>query len=153
MNPPEPRSLLRFALLALLGALALGMLISGYRAYRERKAWELLNRVNARIRVEVLNGAGVPRLGLTAAKVLRAQGFDVVYIGNADSLVSQTQIIERASPDLRHVRALARTLRCGKVTVELDPNRLLEVSLILGEDYRSCAPRLDPKTLWIPTGF
>lgn len=143
----------RLALLGLLGILALGMLFSGYRAYQERRARELLDRINARIRVEVLNGTEIPRLGLAVARFLRKQGFDVVYIGNADTTTEITRIVERASPDLRHARALARKLRCGKLTGALDPDRLLEVSLIVGKDYRRCFPDIDPRNPWLSERF
>jgi hypothetical protein len=71
--------------------------------------------------------------------MLRRQGLDVVFLGNADSLAASTRVIvRRGDPDRgRHVVA---ALGAGKLVVETDTFRRVDVSVILGEDFR---PRLE----------
>src|SRR5690606_27161836 len=60
-----------------------------------------------RIRVEVLNGAGVAGLARRVTEELRAEGFDVVYYGNAGSLTRDSTTILDRSGDAEAVAALA----------------------------------------------
>jgi LytR cell envelope-related transcriptional attenuator len=92
-----------------------------------------------RVQVEVLNGTGRQGAARTATRMLRRHGLDVVFLGNADSLVDSTRIIvRRGAPD--RARYVAATLGAGKVVVETDTLRRVDVSVILGEDFR---PRLE----------
>ena len=89
------------------------------------------------ITVEVLNAngrAGDARLG---TRLLRRAGIDVVYFGNAplpDAALDSTRIIvRRGGTDLgERVRS---ALGNGRVEVELDSSRLLDVSVLLGADF------------------
>ncbi|MEA2714172.1 MAG: LytR cell envelope-related transcriptional attenuator [Gemmatimonadales bacterium] len=70
--------------------------------------------------------------------MLRRQGLDVVFLGNADSLADSTRIIvRRGDPNKAHY--VAQALGAGKVMVETDTFRRVDVSVILGDDFR---PRL-----------
>jgi hypothetical protein len=70
--------------------------------------------------------------------MLRRQGLDVVFLGNADSLADSTRIIvRRGDPNQAHY--VAQALGAGKVMVETDTFRRVDVSVILGDDFR---PRL-----------
>ena len=71
--------------------------------------------------------------------MLRSQGLDVVFLGNADSLADSTRIIVRRGDPAR-ARYMASALGGGKVVVETDTFRRVDVSVILGEDFR---PKLE----------
>jgi hypothetical protein len=88
--------------------------------------------------VEVLNGTRRTGAARTATRMLRRQGLDVVFLGNADSLATLTRVIVRRG-DPSRARYVAQTLGAGKVEVETDTLRRVDVSVILGEDFR---PRL-----------
>jgi hypothetical protein len=93
----------------------------------------------ARVMVEVLNGTRRQGAARTATRMLRRRGLDVVFLGNADSLAESTQVIvRRGDPD--RARFVASALGAGKVVVESDTFRRVDVSVILGEDFR---PRLE----------
>ena|SRR2546422_858058 len=87
------------------------------------------------ITVEVLNAngrAGDARIG---TRLLRRAGIDVVYFGNAsESRLDSTRIIvRRGAPKVgERVRAL---LGQGRVEVQLDSAKLLDVSVLLGLDF------------------
>ncbi|HET6837708.1 MAG TPA: LytR C-terminal domain-containing protein [Gemmatimonadales bacterium] len=95
---------------------------------------------HARITVEVLNGTRRQGAARSATRVLRRQHLDVVFLGNADSLVGSTLIVARRGDSTR-ARYVAAALGMGAVRVETDTFRRVDVSVILGDDFR---PPLDP---------
>jgi hypothetical protein len=72
--------------------------------------------------------------------VLRRQKLDVVFLGNADSLVDSTLVVARRGDSAR-ARYVAAALGVGAVLVEADTFRRVDVSVIIGDDFR---PRLEP---------
>lgn len=98
-------------------------------------------RAGSRVTVEVLNASG--RAGLARAGVftLRRAGIDVVYFGNAPdtATLDSTRIVVRRG-DAAVGEKVRAALKLGRVSVELDASRLLDVSVLLGRDF---APRLE----------
>ena len=93
-----------------------------------------------RITVEVLNGTRQQGAARTATRALRRQKLDVVFLGNADSLVDSTLVVARRGDSAR-ARYVAAALGLGVVRVETDTFRRVDVSVILGDDFQ---PRPDP---------
>jgi len=93
----------------------------------------------ARIVVEVLNGTGRPGRARSATRVLRRQGLDVVFFGNweGDGVVRKTKIVVRRGGDQAAARRVAQALGGGAVVVDVDTLRRVDVSVILGEDWRA----------------
>lgn len=89
--------------------------------------------------VEVLNGTRRQGAARAATRVLRQQGLDVVFLGNADSLSPLTRVLARRG-DPERARYVARSMGGGQVGVEIDTLRRVDVTVILGEDFH---PRLD----------
>jgi LCP family protein required for cell wall assembly len=94
----------------------------------------------ASIKVDVKNGSGTPGLGRRLASVLRAQGFTIHSVANADSFSYGTTEI--------HVHAAARPLAGERVrlaiplpTVTISPDAAAaqptasDVTVIVGRDY------------------
>lgn len=67
--------------------------------------------------------------------MLRHRGFDVVFLGNADSAESSTRVIARRGDSTR-AHYVASALGFGKVVIEADTFRRVDVSVILGQDFR-----------------
>jgi len=88
--------------------------------------------------VEVLNGTRRQGVARTATRMLRARGVDVVFLGNADSAVTLTRVIVRRG-DPKRAGTVVGVLGAGKIVTEADTFRRVDVSVILGEDFR---PRL-----------
>jgi hypothetical protein len=94
------------------------------------------------IQLDVLNGSGTPRLGQRFTDYLRARGFDVVEMGNyKESGVEFTRVIDRAG-DLSAAGQVAEALGVPKQRViqQLDKNSYLDVSVVIGKDYKSLKP-------------
>ena len=87
-----------------------------------------------RIRVEVLNGAGVDQLARRATDRLRELGFDVVYYGNADQFDLDSSVAIARLDSIEPARRVADALGVQRVEHEPDENLYLDVSLILGKD-------------------
>jgi len=95
-----------------------------------------------RVRVEVLNAAGRPGLARLATERLRESGFDVVFFGNAGEFGRErTAVIDRVG-NPEHAAAVAHALGVADVATEPDPSRLVEVSVVLGQDW---PPPLAPR--------
>lgn len=99
----------------------------------------------ASVRVEVLNGAGVGGLARDATHRLRADGFDVVFFGNAGRFdhtrsvaIDRTGVADRA-------RAVAAALGIDSVTTAIDSSLMLEVTVVLGRDW---PPEPTPEPDW-----
>jgi len=90
-----------------------------------------------RIRVEVLNGTGRPGLARTATRVLRERGLDVVFFGTGPDADSTRIFVRRGDPG--QGRDVAEALGAGRVVVEPDTLRRVDISVLLGNDWR---PRL-----------
>ena len=94
--------------------------------------------LEGRVVIEVLNGTRRQGVARTATRMLRGRGLDVVFLGNADSAETLTRVIvRRGDPD--RARYVVGVLGAGKVVIEPDTFRRVDLSVILGEDFR---PRL-----------
>ncbi|MEZ5065596.1 MAG: LytR C-terminal domain-containing protein [bacterium] len=88
-------------------------------------------------RVEVLNGSGVRRAGQGLAEALRARGFDVVDIRNADRMdYAETLVLDRVG-EPKYADAVARELGVQSSYRQRNEDLLLEVTVILGRDLAS----------------
>jgi hypothetical protein len=89
-----------------------------------------------RVTVEVLNGTGRSGVARAATRMLRRQGLDVVFFGNADGAADSTRVIVRGGDPARG-RRVWQALGAGRIVVEPDPLRRVDVTVILGPDFRA----------------
>ena len=132
----------RIALIA--GGVALVALAVVFRPAAEQRPRHAyaIPAPQGRVMIEVLNGTGRQGIARTATRMLRRQGLDVVFLGNADSLADSTQVIVRRG-DPGRARYVVQALGAGRVVVEIDTLRRVDVSVILGNDFRP-KPELHP---------
>jgi hypothetical protein len=91
--------------------------------------------VEGRVRVEVLNGGGVAGAARRATDLARGAGFDVVYFGNAASFGQvESEVVDRVGrPEFAQV--VAEVLGIRNVRSEPDPDRYVDVSVVLGSEW------------------
>lgn len=126
-------------------AYALALVLSGLAACGgdggNARAFPIPGERGGRVTVEVLNASGRPGMARAGALTLRRAGIDVVYFGNAPEsppLDSTRIVVRRGSLDAgTRVRA---ALRVGRVSLEVDSTRLLDVTVLVGRDF---SPGLD----------
>jgi len=101
---------------------------------------------NTKLKIEVLNGCGVPGLAQKCADYLRKQqGFDTFHANYERHDIPRTMIIDRTSNELVNGRQVAQKLGLSDdyVMYQASPERQVAVSVIIGQDYKSI--QLTPK--------
>ena len=88
-----------------------------------------------RVTVEVLNGTKRAGVARAATRMLRRKGMDVVFYGNAEAAAESTRVIVRRG-DPGAARNVRQAIGTGRVVVEPDTLRRVDVSVILGLDFR-----------------
>ena len=91
----------------------------------------------AAITVEVLNANGRAGDARVGTRLLRREGIDVVYFGNAPAVegtIDSTRIIVRRG-SARVGEKVRAALGLGRVEIDLDSSKLLDVSVLLGTDF------------------
>lgn len=88
-----------------------------------------------RIRVEVLNAAGVTGLAARARDHLRAEGFDVVHFGNAPAFGRDRTVVLARSGSVEQARAVADRMGVTEVDVQVDTTLFVDVTVLLGTDW------------------
>jgi hypothetical protein len=94
-----------------------------------------------RIRVEVLNAAGIARLAQRGTDLLRDRGFDVVYFGNARGFHPDTSLVLDRVGDPEAAAAVAEAIGIERVRAEPDSGLYLEATVILGTDWEKAEGR------------
>ncbi len=91
---------------------------------------------DAPIRVIIYNGAGLPGVAGQAAQQLIREGFRVIDTKNADRFdYKQTKVIVQAGP-LTAGHQIAAVLDVGQVVDQRADQRIADVIVIIGQDYR-----------------
>ena len=103
---------------------------------------------NQSIEIEVLNGCGVPYLAAKTTDYLRSKQFDVVFSGNAKNQQYQHTLILQRNEKIESLKKIADSFGVelddsNHVIIVPDESLCLDVTVILGEDYRTFAELLD----------
>lgn len=134
----------------ILAALVLGILAwLGWREWSGRRAEsarygpaDARAPDGVRIKVEVLNGTRTRGLARRATLYLRDRGFDVVGSGTSSEQRDSTIVIDRSShPEWAFLVGRAMS---AKVVAQPDSSRYLDVTVILGADWRPPAKPFYP---------
>jgi hypothetical protein len=96
-----------------------------------------------RIKVEVLNASGQRGLARRATYALRDAGFDVVRFGNDPATRDSTLVLSRSEHD-DWAALVARALGGARVESRPDSSRYLDVTVLLGADWRPPAKPFHP---------
>jgi LCP family protein required for cell wall assembly len=88
-----------------------------------------------RVRVEVWNAAGVNKLAEKVVWILRKHGYDVIDWGNF-SVRQKKTLIKDLTGDLQASQKISDILGCGEVITRYNEKRLIDISVILGEDCK-----------------
>lgn len=109
-------------------------------AFTELEEAQDIGLPDQRPQVEVLNGCGVSGIAAQAQEYLRDLDFDVVNVDNATAFdYEETLVIDRGG-DERIARRVARLLGTDNVIRQIRPELMLQVTVILGRDYRTLKP-------------
>lgn len=129
------------AALALVGVVAVGA-AALWRASTDPEPQSPLLRApsvsapDARVRVEVLNGGGQSGAARRATEQLRDAGFDVVLLGNAERFDQDSSVVYDRVGRMKWAEAVAEALGIHNVESLPDTNLYVDVSVVLGRDWR-----------------
>jgi hypothetical protein len=144
----EPAALKRAAALVI-AVLALAGGVAVWRGAR-RTATPVLAEAprgiaprDVRVRVEVINTTRTRGLGRRAMFALRDAGFDVVRL-TTDTLQRDSTLVLDRSAHPEWAQLVTRALGAGRVESRPDSSRYLDVSVLLGADWRPPAKPFHP---------
>ncbi len=132
--------------LALVGAGALVLVLLyglAARAFTPRTAPERA-LAGGPVQVEVQNAAGADGIAARTRDHLRRRGFDVVGVGNAARRPTSAVLVRAGTPvDARRVAAALGLPESAVETGGPTADYALDVTVLLGADYRALAPFRD----------
>lgn len=104
---------------------------------------DVTKQVNtSKIKIEVLNGCGIAGVAEKLTDYLRTSGFDVVKLGNYRSFQIENSIVIARNEKIQNAQrvAVASGLSPESVIQQTNPKYLLDVTFILGKDYKKLIP-------------
>jgi hypothetical protein len=135
LEQPLRSRLLLGAGVTLAAVLVVFLLARGHRSKNPEHAYPVPSHAD-RVIVEVLNGTSRTGLARVGTRQLRREGLDVVFFGNAEAKEDSTRVILRRGSTEDPAERVAHALRAGKIEKNLDTLRRVDVTVILGDDYR-----------------
>ena len=96
-----------------------------------------------RIKVQVLNATRTRGLGRRAMLHLRDHGFDVVELGTTTATRDSTLVLDR-SQHPEWAQRVARSLGGARVESRPDTSRYLDVTVLIGANWRAPSQALHP---------
>jgi hypothetical protein len=102
----------------------------------------LVDSTKARIQVEVLNGCGVSGVAERLTDYLRTNNIDVVNLGNYRSFEIENSIIISRNEKILNAEKVAAIVGLDNQNIiqQINPDYMLDVTFILGKDYRDLIP-------------
>jgi len=102
----------------------------------------LEDSTRVRIQVEVLNGCGVSGVAEKLTDYLRTNNIDVVNLGNYRSFEIENSIIIGRNEKIQNTEIVAAIVGLDKQNIiqQINPDYLLDVTFVLGKDYRDLIP-------------
>jgi len=95
------------------------------------------------IKVEVINCAGISKADREVVEFLRLKGFDVMKVVRLNKKIKKTYIVERYDINRENAKIVAKVLNCPNIEEEIDRDRIVKVSIVLGEDYKKYIPNVN----------
>jgi hypothetical protein len=110
------------------------------------------------VRMEVINGCGIQRVGRAVADDLLLRGYNVYSVGNCIEHYARTRVVDLRDPRCANAGQVARSLAVRRrwwriplwrwfvpdTLAAIDSTRFLEVRLVVGDDYRTYFPAAIP---------
>ncbi|MBS3885529.1 MAG: LCP family protein [Dethiobacter sp.] len=87
------------------------------------------------ITVEILNGSGLPGVATAVAGKLKAEGFNVLRVGNADSSDFEASKVISRIENMDAAKAVAIMLPGAQLLKEENPEKGVHVTVIVGKNY------------------
>ena len=101
----------------------------------------LIEPVQQKLQVEVLNACGASGIASTVTKYLRERNVDVVNMGNFTRFdIKKTMVWERVKDTDSQRIAQLLGVSDDNIDSKIDPNLQLDITIVLGSDYSTLKP-------------
>jgi hypothetical protein len=129
------RVLILLLVLAGVGIMMGSSLAQWWQAVPEPEAPAAGPLVSGRVKVQVLNGGGLPGVAWEATQALRDLGFDVVSYGNAGTFSQDSSVVMDRVGHLDTARLVAGAMGIERVRSRPDSTLLVDVTVLLGPEW------------------
>jgi hypothetical protein len=88
--------------------------------------------------LQVLNGNGMPGIGVAVAEVLQPAGYRVLLTGNADRFtyeVTRIVVYDEEPDTLAAAREIRDLLGAGQIERSATPQSVVDVTIVVGHDF------------------
>ena len=111
-------------------------------SFNDTEDYLLVDSTKARIQIEVLNGCGVSGVAEKLTDYLRTNNIDVVNLGNYRSFEIENSIIISRNEKIHNAEKVAAIVGLDEQNIiqQINSDYLLDVTFILGKDYRDLIP-------------
>ena len=94
------------------------------------------NSANSKIKIEMLNGCGDDTLFSKAKKALEAEGYTITKTGNNENNISKTVIINKTSVQSDSIENIKSLLNTGTSQNKTTSASKVDLTIIIGKDYK-----------------
>jgi hypothetical protein len=129
------RVLILLFVLAGVGIMLGSSLAQWWRAAPEAEPSPWGPLISGRVKIQVLNGGGLPGVAWEATRALRDLGFDVVSYGNAGTFSQDSSVVMDRVGDLDTARLVAEAMGIQRVRSQPDSTLLVDVTVMLGPEW------------------
>lgn len=140
--PRSPRLLVLNVVIGVLALVVVALAYSFVSRHLLHPPVETARAGGGVIQVDVLNGCGASGAASSITAYLRSRGYDVVELRNYKTFdVPESMVIDRTGS--RHEAekvAAALGIKPENLIVQISPDYYVDVSLVIGKDYRSLKP-------------
>lgn len=124
------------AILSIIAIVMIGAFVSRNFVNPAISNKHLQNENYRAIQVNILNACGESGLASQTREYLRKRGFDVVEIGNFDSELERSMVIDRSGEIRSSINvAYALGIHDSLIKVKVDSNLFLQSTVVIGKDF------------------
>ncbi len=141
------KKLIAITILLAISFFALTFAYSMYQNINAKKMENLSENVFKNIQLEILDATGEKH-----DSVLRfiknffiMMNFDVVYAGKVPDTIKYTYVVDRRDSTMTEAKIVARLIDVSKVYYSMDEDSVVNVSVILGKDYKRIVSKVEEK--------
>ncbi len=141
------KKLIAMTILSAIAFFALTLIYSAYQNINARKMEKLSESVFNNIQLEILDATGEKHDSVLKfiKNFFTMMNFDVVYSGKVPDTIKYTYVVDRRDSTMADAKIVAKLIGVSKVYYSLDEDSIVNVSLILGKDYKKIISKVGEK--------
>ncbi len=141
------KKLIAITTLLAISFFALTFVYSMYQNINAKKMENLSENVFKNIQLEILDATGEKHDSVLSfiKNFFIMMNFDVVYAGKVPDTIKYTYVVDRRDSTMTEAKIVARLIDVSKVYYSMDEDSVVNVSVILGKDYKRIVSKVEEK--------